>query len=46
MIAKKDFDDAKAYLDSETDAGRVDAATYNTYASKILTGYNKQKGEI
>jgi len=46
MIAKKDFDDAKAYLDSETNAGRVDAATYNTYASKILTGYNKQKGEI
>jgi len=46
MIAKKDFDDAKAYLDSETDAGRVDAATYNTYASKILTGYKKQKGEI
>jgi len=46
MIAKKDFDDAKAYLDSETDAGRVDAATYNTYASKILTGFNKQKGEI
>lgn len=46
MIAKKDFDDAKAYLDSETNEGRVDAATYNTYASKILTGYNKQKGEI
>lgn len=46
MISKKDFDDAKAYLDSETNEGRVDAATYNTYASKILTGYNKQKGEI
>jgi len=46
MIAKKDFDDASAYLTDETEKGRVDAATYNTYAQKIQTGYNKQDAEI
>ena len=46
MIAKKDFDDASRYLTDETEKGRVDAATYNTYAQKIQTGYKKQSGEI
>ena len=46
MIAKKDFDDASSYLTKNTEEGTIDAATYNTYAQKIQTGYNKQKGEI
>ncbi|BAQ93835.1 hypothetical protein [uncultured Mediterranean phage uvMED] len=46
MIAKKDFDDANSYLTKNTNEGTIDAATYNTYATKIINGFNKQKGEI
>ena len=45
MIAAKDFDDAKLYLEKATKEGTVSATLFNTYSQKINTGYNKQNGE-
>ena len=45
MIAAKDFDDAKLYLEKATEEGTVNATLFNTYSQKINTGYNKQNGE-
>ena len=45
MIAAKDFDDAKLYLEENTKQGTITSALFNTYSQKIITGYKKQNGE-
>ena len=45
MMTKKDFDEAKLYLERNILTGKVSASLYQTYMPKIISGYNKYDRE-
>ena len=46
MMTKKDFDEAKLYLERNVLTGKASASLYQSYMPKIIAGYDKHIGTI
>ena len=46
MMTKKDYDEAKLYLERNILTGKASASLYQAYMPKIIAGYNKHIGTV